>query len=109
MFVNLYTKGYSLHATQNPNADSKNAQNAKIPTIEIVRISKFKYDVNTITKLKTTPIRAAKIFGPALITCFLIFNMLTMYFEAFASGLYFDSSTDRRMKSINRANTIKIF
>ena len=53
-------------------------------------------------ELKITPIRAAKILGPALIGFFLMPSVCIKYFERFAKGLYADNSALRKKKSTSK-------
>lgn len=54
--------------------------------------------------LKITPIRAAKIFGPALTGFCFKFKIRTIRFDKNAKKLYWANPDARSMKSVNRTN-----
>lgn len=58
--------------------------------------------------LKTTPIRAANILGPALICFEVKSNAFIVCLDILEKGLYFDNSAERKMKSNNKNTIIKI-
>ena len=62
-----------------------------------------------IAALNTTPILAAKIFGPAFTGFGLKFRVLTRYFDKMANGLYAESSAERKKKSRSRKLIISTF
>jgi len=57
---------------------------------------------NRMEILKTNPIRAAKIFGPALIKFSFNAKLRAMLFESIAKILYLERSVDLKKKSITK-------
>ena len=58
-----------------------------------------------VMRLKKLPIRAAKIFGPALINFDLTCNFFNIHFDVFDKILHSGRSIARAVKSSNRKTT----
>ena len=91
--------GYTLQATHIPKKASKKENKNSIPTTTRELTDIPNNAVIKITRLKIKPIRAAKIFGPALINCSLKGSHFTMFSEEIPNRLYFESLPLRIKKS----------
>ena len=64
---------------------------------------------NRIARLNTNPMRAANIFGPALLNKGFENNAPAIFLDTYANGLNLDKFPERRKKSTNKNTTGRIF
>ena len=98
----MYTKGYISQAIHNPKADSRNAQTPKTAVSTYETVSNPKRLLTKIETLNTSPMRAAKTFGPALIKRSFKENRFTRLFERMVNTLYLELLVALNKKSTNK-------
>ncbi len=90
---------------QKPNAASKKAKRVRIAATIKATIGRLTSKNNTTKVQKTNPMRAAKIFGPALIFPLLRWKVLTIHSAVNAIGLYAPRPNPLSAKSIPKKKT----